>query len=424
MPSTKEKKIVIKAINDMGRRVSAADIATKTGLPVSITTQTLNQIAEEASGHLQVSEAGDIAYRFPLGYQTAYISRGIKRFIEQVNNKLFEVGFFLLRISFGVMLILSLVTIVLLFFLILSAMSRGRDNDNSDGFNIDLDFFDWMILRDLIYWQISYPDYNGPRDAGIKNKSDKTNFLYNCFSFLFGDGNPNANLEERRWHAIGQLIRQQKEVVTVEQLAPYTGEDPNNEDKMLPVLVRFDGRPTVTDSGNIVYLFPALQATALRQNFEELPSRQTVLPWREELPSYLQIFPWRFSQVDGGSLVWVMALAAINFIASWFIYFQAVNLLPSLTPLLLALVIYGSLFIGIPLIRYIVIQSLNKRIEEGNTRRKQYADKLAKPNAELNKKLSEAKDMTLDSRQIKSDNLVYDTQKGILEQEFHSSSNS
>jgi hypothetical protein len=408
MPLTKEKKIVIKAINEMGRRVSAADVATKTGLPVALTTQTLNQIAEEASGHLQVSKAGDIAYGFPLGYQTAYISRGIKRSLEQFNNKLFEIGFFLLRISFGIMLILSLVTIVLLFFLILTAMSRGRDNDNSDGFNIDLDFFDWMILRDLMYWQISYPDYNDPR---IKNKSNKSNFLYNCFSFLFGDGNPNANLKERRWHAIAQLIRQQKGVVTVEQLAPYTGEDPKNEDKMLPVLVRFDGRPTVTDSGNIVYLFPALQATASGYNFEELTS-------------YLKVFPWQFSQADSASLAWVMVLAAINFIGSWFIYIQAINLLPSMAPLLLALIIYGSLFVGIPLIRYIVIRSLNKKIEDENIRKKQYADELAKPSAELNKKLSEARQMPLDSRQIKSDNLVYDTQKDLLEQEFHSSNNS
>jgi hypothetical protein len=262
-----------------------------------------------------------------------------------------------------------------------------------------------MILRDLIYWQISYPDYNDPR---VKDKPNKTNFLYNCFSFLFGDGNPNSNLEERRWHAIAQLIRQQKGVVTAEQLAPFTGEDPHNEDKVLPALVRFDGRPTVTESGNIIYLFPALQATALGQN-------------AEELPYYLKLSPWRFSHVDNASLIWVVALALINFIGSWFLFIQGINIVSSLAPLLWVLVIYGSLFIGIPLIRYIVIQGLNKKIEDGNVRRKQYADSLAKPSLELSKKLSEAQDSRLDSREIKAENLVYDTQKDILEQEFHSS---
>ncbi len=402
MPITKEKKIVIKAINDMGRYVSAADIATKTGLPVAAALQNLNQIAEETSGHLQVSALGDIAYKFPLGYQTAYISRGIKRSIEQFNNKLFEVGFFLMRISFGIMLILSLVTIVFLFFLFLSAMSRGRDDN--DNFSLDLDFFDWMILRDLMYWQISYPDYSA---VGNKNKSNQTNFLYNCFSFLFGDGNPNANLEDRRWHAIAQLIRQQNGVVTSEQLAPYTGQDPNNDDKALPVLVRFDGRPYVTESGNIIYRFPALQATASEQNFEQSPQ-------------YLEANPWRFSQVDGASLAWVMILAAVNFALSWFLYIQAVNILPSLTPLLLILVAYGSLFIGIPLVRAIAIQALNKKIQAGNICRKHYAALLTQPNAKLNQKLSEAQNMKLESRQIKSDTLIYDTQKDLLEQEFSS----
>jgi hypothetical protein len=407
MPITKEKQIVIKAINDMGRRVSAADIATKTGLPVAQSTQALNQIAEETSGHLQVSTAGDIAYQFPLGYQSAYLSRGINRAVEQFNNKLFEVGFFLLRISFGIMLILSLVTIVLLFFIVITAMSRGRDSrDDGEGFAIDLDFFDWLFLRDLIYWQTSFPDYSQPQGK----KTDKTNFLYNCFSFLFGDGNPNMNLEERRWHAIAQLIRQNQGAVTIEQLAPYTGKDPRNEDNILPVLVRFDGRPVVSDTGNIIYLFPALQVSATQQ-------------YAEKLPPFLQTFPWKFSQVDSGSMIWVIILAAVNFIGSWYLYFQAASLLPSLVPILIALVVYGTLFVAIPILRYIVIQILNSKIDKENESKEQYASQLLVPKAQLKQKLHEARQMLLESRQIKTDNLIYNTDKELLEQEFPSASN-
>jgi hypothetical protein len=407
MPLTKEKQVVIKAINDMGRRVSAADIATKTGLPVSKSTQTLNQIAEETSGHLQVSAVGDIAYQFPLGYQSAYLSHGIKKVIEQFNNKLFEVGFFLLRISFGIMLILSLVTIVLLFFVVITAMSRGRDSrDDGDGFAIDLDFFDWLFLRDLLYWQTTFPDYSQPQGQ----KTNKTNFLYNCFSFLFGDGNPNINLEERRWHAIAQLIRQNRGAITIEQLAPYTGKDPGNEDNVLPVLVRFDGRPTVSDTGNIIYLFPALQVSATQQ-------------YAEKLPPYLQTFPWKFSPVDSGSLIWVMILAAINFIGSWYLYFQAASLLPSLVPILIVLVVYGTLFVAIPISRYIAIQVLNSKMDRENELKERYASQLIVPKPELKKKLQEAEQMLLESRQIKTDNLVYDTDKELLEQEFPSATN-
>ncbi len=407
VPITKEKKIVIKAINKLGRRVSPADIATNTGLPIAAATLALNQIASQTSGHLQVSAAGDIAYQFPIGYQSAYISSGIKRLIEKFGQRLFQIGFFLLRISFGIMLILSLLTIVLVFFIIISASSRSKDNDD---FIIDLDFFDWMILQDLLFWQFDPVYYDV---GGIKRANpSKTNFLYSCFSFLFGDGNPNINLEERRWHAIAELIRQKQGAVTAEQLAPYTGSDPNNEDAVLPTLVRFDGRPTVTDSGNIVYLFPALQAKAAKET-------------ANQLPPYLNIFPWQFSQAETGALIWVMVLAAVNFLGSWYLYIWAAQYISFayLSPLLLVLVIYGTLFVAIPLIRYTVIQFINKGIDEGNKLRQKYAAQVSNPDTRLTKKLAEAEQMLLASRQIKAENIIYDTQKDVLEQEFPTASN-
>ena len=54
---------------------------------------------------------------------------------------------------------------------------------------------------------------------------------------------------------VAQLIRNQGGVVTAEQLAPYTGADPKNEDGALPVLVRFNGFPEVTDEGFILVHF-------------------------------------------------------------------------------------------------------------------------------------------------------------------------
>jgi len=43
---------------------------------------------------------------------------------------------------------------------------------------------------------------------------------------------------------------------------------------------------------------------------------------------------------------------------------------------------------------------------------------LNNPDTRLSKKLTEAKQLLLLSREIKADNLVYDTQKDVLEQEF------
>jgi hypothetical protein len=72
-------------------------------------------------------------------------------------------------------------------------------------------------------------------------RQEEMNFLESIFSFLFGDGDPNADLEERRWQTIGTVIRNQGGAVAAEQIAPYLddvgeGWAQEDEDYMLPVL--------------------------------------------------------------------------------------------------------------------------------------------------------------------------------------------
>ena len=50
-------------------------------------------------------------------------------------------------------------------------------------------------------------------------------FLESVFSVLFGDGDPNADLEERRSKAVAKLIRAKGGAVTAEELAPYMDPD-------------------------------------------------------------------------------------------------------------------------------------------------------------------------------------------------------
>src|SRR5277367_6598793 len=119
-----EKKAVIDAINSLGRRVTAADIASKTGLPLHIANSELNKVAAETNGQLEVSTVGDIVYKFSLGFERAYLATGIKLFFETVGRKSLEIGFFLLRISFGIMLIVTFLTILVLIVVALIVLSR------------------------------------------------------------------------------------------------------------------------------------------------------------------------------------------------------------------------------------------------------------------------------------------------------------
>ncbi|MBX9669561.1 MAG: hypothetical protein K2X93_18200 [Candidatus Obscuribacterales bacterium] len=417
---TKEKQIVLKAIDSLGRRVTPADVATKTGLAILPVTMTLNEIASETQGHMEVSKQGDIAYSFAPGFQSHYLAQGIKRVLERIWANVFSVGFFILRISFGIMLILStIIILVLLFLLIMYYSQSGRDDDDDrydgggfrGGFFPHLSLFDYLILRDILF---GYPQYDrqGYRyDRPTVRTTQKSNFFFNCFSFLFGDGNPNLNLEERKWVMIAEVIQRNKGVVTAEQLAPYTGGLPGNEDSVLPVLVRFDGRPEVTEGGDIIYLFPSMQITAHESKLSTLPT-------------YLSEWTWKFSNVPSGQLIWVYVLAGFNLIGSWFllgqlgVFARAGSELVGLAPLIFALVIYATLFLGVPLVRWVVITVLNQRIESRNNIRLSNARLLENPSPEIRKKLASARSTHVDKRILRENEAIFTTEKDSLEQEF------
>ena len=58
------------------------------------------------------------------------------------------------------------------------------------------------------------------RDPYRTSPPGEMGFLQSCFSFLFGDGDPNGELGRRRARAVAALIRAQGGAVTAEQLAP------------------------------------------------------------------------------------------------------------------------------------------------------------------------------------------------------------
>lgn len=412
---TLEKKTVIKAINELGRRVTAADVASKTGLPILVATAELNKIAAETEGHLEVATTGDVAYKFSPAFQAAYLAQGFKKVLLDFGTKAFDVGYFLLRISFGVMLIVSFILIVIMIFAVILYLNKGNDRDSGDHFGgFHFGFFDYLILRDLLFWGTysssrsgRYPAGNQYHNKYLKEKP-KGNFLFDCFSFLFGDGNPNADIEERKWQMIARVIKSNNGVVTAEQLAPFTGADPTNEDGVLPVLVRFDGKPEVTEKGNIVYLFPSLQVSAAGTD-------------REDLPQCLAEYRWTFTGPQTGSLLPVYLLAGFNFFGSWWLVAHLpalVMISPLIAILAVALAVYGTMFVTVPFLRWLALIMINKGIEARNRKRRALAEPLRNPQPVLIEKLGEAKSLSIKERKLDERDVVYTTERDALEQEF------
>jgi hypothetical protein len=430
---TVDKKIVLKAIDSLDRRVTAADVASKTGLPLLPVMASLNQIAAETDGHMEVGEKGEIAYKFSPGFQSKYAVKGIQEKLQKIWKAVFKVGFFLVRISFGIMLILNALIIVLLVFVvILWYQQRSGDDDDGYGggrgggyggggfFPFHFSFFDYLILRDIL-WGTSYGtdyrryDYSTPTVR--KNKDG--NFFFNAFSFLFGDGDPNQNHEEHKWSMIAEVIRRNHGVVTSEQLAPYLGSEPSDEDAVLPVLVRFNGKPEVTEDGDIVYIFDDMQVTA----------SAVESPFHHRLPSYLSEWTWKFTNVPPGQMMMVYILAGFNFLGSIFLVGQLAameasrygNPLAGFAPLIHFLLISATLFIAVPFCRWIVLNFKNGAIAERNAKRLANSKLLENPPEKVLKKLGNAQRMSLDTRRISENNTVFTTEKDSLEQEFDAS---
>ncbi|MBX9687678.1 MAG: hypothetical protein K2X27_13305 [Candidatus Obscuribacterales bacterium] len=466
-----EKKIVLKAIADTPGQIKVADIATKTGLPILTANSLLNQIAYETGGHLSVGTAGSVVYQFDRNFQSAYLTRGSKDIFRRIWRIVFNactyaariftlVMFFLLRISFGIILILSVVLVIVLIVAVVVAIMAKAMADDSNGPDLDLGdllggflgifrywAFDW--LWDWWYWgqYLRWDPYNRYREIpeisskNSQTKQNKESFLDSCFSFLFGDGDPNPNLDERYWRTLGLAIKANNGTVCAEQLAPYAHVHGSNEDWVLPILVRFNGSCEVSENGNIIYSFPSFQqkfdgknipGIAAKPSDEDLQSMyQSFLKSKEQgikhrvalnqLEAYLKENLWEFSHISDGSKTKIICLAVFISIASLWLSTLTVGipfLLP-LLPVLFAMASYGAMFLIIPGIRHLINQNRNKKIEERNSIRFTAANRLKNADQELKAKLNDAEQFRKQAaQQLSEEGLAYSTDKDYLEQEF------
>ncbi|MDY7016601.1 MAG: hypothetical protein SVX43_24000, partial [Cyanobacteriota bacterium] len=281
---------LLKSVEQLGYRVTAGDVAAQAGLEVNLAQSGLLALAADAGGHLQVAESGEIAYAFPKNFRAILRNKYWRLRLQEGWQKVWGVLFYLIRISFGTLLILSILLMLAAIAAILIYVNSSRDDgDDRRSGGGGFVFLPRLWGPNLFWW--FDPGYGrSSRSARSRSRLDASSdsqmsFLEAVFSFLFGDGNPNADLEERRWQTIGTTIRSNGGAVAAEQIAPYLDEidaRSDSEDYILPVLVRFNGYPQVSDEGQIVYSFPELQVTASNR-----PSQPPA--------SYLEERRWRFS---------------------------------------------------------------------------------------------------------------------------------
>ncbi|MBD0312063.1 MAG: hypothetical protein ICV86_04025 [Microcoleus sp. T3-bin5] len=415
---------IMQAVEQLGYRVTVGDVAAKAGLDVNFAQRELLTLASEAGGNLQVAESGDIAYLFPNNFRDILRNKFLRLQLQEWWQKIWRILFYLIRISFGIVLVASILLILVAITILLSSSDSnnggggGEGGGGGGGRGGGFFFFPyfWNDLLWIFYWNHDEPYYQ--QRSRLTGQKPQMSFLEAVFSFIFGDGNPNHNLEERKWSDIATAIRNNRGAVVAEQIAPYLdnlgqGYAREYEEYMLPALARFDGRPEVSPQGQIVYHFPQLQTTATERN-------------SQPVAAYLREMLWRFSNASSGQIMLAAGLGAVNLvgalvlgnllsnsaIASGFIGFVS-----AIYPMIL---IYGVGFLAIPLIRYFWIQWKNSRIEARNQERQQRAMLLNQPDANLLQKLAYAREFAAENV-LTGEDLAYTTETELTQQELEQS---
>lgn len=423
---------IMQSVEQLGYRVTVGDVAAQVGLEINLAQQGLLALASDAGGHLQVADSGEIVYLFPKNFRTILRNKFWRLQLKEWWERIWKILFYLIRISFGIVLLVSILLMMIAIVVIVIAISSSRDSDNNSSGNSsssdgggNLIFLPNFWFPD-IFWLFN-PSYDNDRyqrrvssESEDYNSKNQMNFLESVFSFLFGDGNPNIDLEERRWQNLGGVIRNNAGAVVAEQIAPYLDniEASNNqedEDYILPVLTRFNGYPEVSPVGEIIYYFPELQVTAKKRRLQSVSA-------------YLQEKLWRFSQAGSGQILLAIGLGVLNLILALVlgsllqggIATQIGGLVAFVNSIYWLLLGYGTAFLAIPLIRYFWIQWTNGKINYRNQKRQRLAEWLNRTDKNLQAKIAYARQFA-NEKVITDQDITYSTDQDLLEQEIQRS---
>jgi hypothetical protein len=399
------------AVEQLGYRVTGGDVATQIGIHLEEARSGLLALANQTGGHLAVTDTGEIIYALPRDFRQILLRKSIRLRFQTWMNKIWAVVFYLIKISFGILLITS-IAVVYLTILVTTLSFNGDGGDCGDCGICVLDLGNWGNGSS----SASTASSNSRSSATKTPIRDRTqrksmNFLEAVFSVLFGDGDPNADLERRRWSYIGNTIHRNQGAVIGEQIAPFldnlgVGYDREYETYMLPVLTKFNGIPEVSPTGQLVYHFPDLQTT-----LRSAPGEFT------RVPQTLRERKWKFSRATSTQTNGAIALGIANLVG---IAFLAITLGGAggsfVSTVLAVLAVYGIGLAIIPLCRYLWVDRKNSQVQQRNRYRQQQV-KLLQQDESIQAKLDYVKQFAK-QHQITDRDIIYTTTEDAIDQEF------
>ncbi len=401
---------LMSSIERLGYQVTVGDVAANAGIEINQAQKGLLALASQTQGDLLVSETGDIVYKFPHNFRSILTNRYWQLRFKEYLRAIWKAVFYIIRISFGIALMLSIALMSIAVVLIMIAASSTQDNDNNGSFGGG-DGGSVIFLGNPFdsFWLFE-PNYNGER----KNPSRKMNFLESVFSFLFGDGDPNADLEQRRWNTIATVIRNNRGSVIAEQLAPYLDniKDIENDNYVIPVLSKFNGYPEVSPTGEIIYHFPELQVTTKNHS-------------QSTISNYLEESKWQFTKASPEQVTLSVGLGSLNVALSFILGSllkgsAAVKLgafILFIASIYHGLIFYAAAFFAIPIMRYFALKRRNNNLEKRNIERHNLSNWLTQNLEKLQSKMLYASQYSQE-KVIKAEDISYSTETDLLEQQW------
>jgi len=265
-----------KVVDSLKRRkkgATVADICAATALSLHEVRELLPKAADEYSGHLKVTQSGEILYNFPNGFTSRYrgFGAGLKKAFDFFKNALKTASVFLFKVWIMVMLVgyfVLFIALALASVVLSVAVQSKSSNNNRRNVSFGPNLFG-LIWRIWFYSEITRPRYGYGHAA--QNKTPKRPMHKAIFSFVFGEDDPNGDWEERKNKAVITYLQANRGIISLAEYMAFTGENSIDAEKsILGFCSRYGGSPEATEDGTIIYRFDEMLLRADSGIFAEL----------------------------------------------------------------------------------------------------------------------------------------------------------
>jgi hypothetical protein len=312
--STEYQKIVT-SLKRKKEGAVAADVCAATALPLSVVNELLPKAADEYSGHLRVTESGEILYYFPNGFTSRY--RGFSAVFKKAVKIIFSIFKTILAYLFKIWIVIMLVGYFILFMLLAIASvflsiagKSSSKGGRSGGGSVNFGLFN-LIWRIWFYSEMTR-NRNSYERGNVSEESEKLPLHMAVFSFVFGEEDPNKNWETQEYKAIISYIQANRGVISLPEYMAFTGSDSQEaETDILSFCSKYEGSPEATEEGTIVYRFDKLLLKSDKEKTTEL------IPPVKRLKN--------FSGNKNSTNGWFVFFNIINIIFSSYFLYQSVN---------------------------------------------------------------------------------------------------